>query len=114
MENSNFIADSKLFIMANPLWKAGMQPQNPAGRPRYSVTTIKGMVERFVKRNITPNKLQRMYNTLSVKDQLQLLTELLPYTLPKQAAESLGAGDIDALYDKVMESLKTNANAQVV
>ncbi len=62
--------------MANPLWKVGMESANATGRPKHSVRTVKGMVERFVKRNITPNKLQKMFDALSEKDKLNMLTEL--------------------------------------
>jgi hypothetical protein len=91
--------------MANPLWKVGQPSANPTGRPKHSVRTVKGMVERFIKRNITPNKLQVMFNALSEKDKLNMLTELLPYVAPKQTGETINAEDVDRLYDKVMEAL---------
>lgn len=92
--------------MANPLWKAGMKAQNPHGRPRHSVTTVKGMVERFVKRNITPNKLQKMFDGLNELQKLNMLTELLPYVASKQSAtDGLSSAEIDKLYAEIMEAV---------
>ncbi len=85
---------------------------NPAGRPKNSVRSIKGMVERFVKRNITPNRLQKMYASLSAKDQIEMLLQLLPYTIAKQSPEGLSNEEIDRLYQMVEDALK-NKNAKV-
>jgi hypothetical protein len=98
--------------MANPLWKAGMEAVNPAGRPRHSVRTVRGMVERFVKRNITPNKLQKMYDTLTEQQKLDMLTQLLPYVAAKVPTEGLTNADIDELYNKITQALKTHGNAK--
>jgi hypothetical protein len=66
--------------MANPNWGSGIVSPNPEGRrkTRYSARLVKGMVENFLKRNITPRKLQQMFNALSEKDKLQMLMKLLP------------------------------------
>ncbi len=99
--------------MANPLWKAGMESANKAGRPKHSVKTVKGLVERFVLRNITPNKLQKMFNSLTEKDKLNMLTELLPYVAPKQAStDGLSASDIDTMYDKLMQAIENKTHVQ--
>ncbi len=95
----------------NPLWKAGMAPQNPNGRPRHSVTTIKGMVERFIKRNITPNKLQVMFDGLTEQQKLNMLTELLPYVTPKQTADGLTSAQIDEAYNRLMQATKQHGKA---
>lgn len=101
--------------MANPLWKAGMAPVNPAGRPKRSVTTVKGMVERFVIRNITPNKLQKMFNVLSEKDKLNMLTELLPYVAAKQSSvDGMSNADVDRLYNDLMAAIENQQNAKAV
>ncbi len=95
--------------MANPLWKAGMSPVNPLGRPKSSVRTVKGMVERFIKRNITPNKLQRMFNVLSEKEKLNMLTELMPYVAAKQSSvDGLSSADVDQLYEQLMKAIEEN------
>ncbi len=95
--------------MANPLWKAGNPSANPAGRPKHSVRTVKGMVERFVKRNITPNKLQKMFDALSEKERLNMLTELLPYVASKMGScDSLSAADVDSLYSNLMAEIEKN------
>jgi len=103
--------------MANPNWvRQGASP-NPEGRRRmkHSARTIKGMVERFVKRNITTNKLQGLYDILTAKEKLQFLTEVLPYCVPKQATmqmdlsiERLPDSDLDLLYNRVMDGLMIN------
>jgi hypothetical protein len=98
--------------MANPLWVPGSKSANPNGRPRHSVRTVKGMVERFIKRNITPNKLQVMYDGLTVQQKLSMLTELLPYVAPRQTAESLSSSDIDTMYEKIMQALKNKEHAK--
>ena len=94
--------------MANPLWKAGMKSGNPNGRPKHSVRTVKGMCERFIKRNITPNKLQKMYDSLAEKEKLNMLTELLPYVAAKQSSvDGLSANDVDQLYDQLMNAINS-------
>src|SRR5690242_401445 len=95
-------------------WKKGDPSTNPAGRKKmkHSARTVKGMVERFIKRNITPNKLQAMYDGLEAKDKLTVLMELLPYCAAKQASvsvhntfEALPEGTLNKLYEDVMGSI---------
>ncbi|MBL7739365.1 MAG: hypothetical protein JNK14_09100 [Chitinophagaceae bacterium] len=99
--------------MANPNWKKGSVSPNPEGRRKMknSARTVKGMVERFIKRNITPNKLQALYDGLPAKDKLTFLIEILPYCAPKQSAlavegrfAELSDNDLDKLYNKVVGS----------
>ncbi len=98
--------------MSNPLWKAGMTAVNPAGRPKHSVTTVKGMVERFIKRNITPNKLQKMFNVLNEKEKLNMLTELLPYVSAKETSvNNMSSADVDRLYNELMTAIN-NKNVE--
>lgn len=101
--------------MANPNWIKGTKSPNPAGRGKmkHSARTVKGMVERFIKRNITPNKLQAMFDGLkSDKDRLQVLTELMPYAIAKQSSvkiesrfEEMTDTDLAKLYNQVMGSI---------
>lgn len=101
--------------MANPNWKKGTVSPNPAGRGKmkHSARTVKGMVERFIKRNISPNKLQLMFDGLKTdKDKLQVLTELMPYVVAKQSSlqiesrfEEMTDADLDKLYSKVIGSI---------
>lgn len=93
----------------NPNWVKGVSP-NPEGRRamKHSALTIKGKVERFLNKNISPNKLQKMFNALSEKERLQMILELLPYAASKQPAMSfdrLSDNDLDTLYSRVMEGL---------
>ncbi len=101
--------------MANPLWKVGMKSVNPTGRPKASFRSVKGLVERFVIRNITPNKLQKMYDTLNEKDKLNMLTELLPYVAAKQSSvDGLSASDVDKLHDELIKAIQSNDKARAV
>jgi len=101
--------------MANPKWIKGGSSPNPEGRRkmRHSAKTIKGMVERFLKRNMTTSKLQSLYNELPAQGKVNLLTELMPYALPKQptqvdmSIEKLDDKDLNTLYLQVMEGVQT-------
>jgi hypothetical protein len=92
----------------NPLWKAGMTPVNPAGRPKHSIRTASGMLERFIIRNISPQALKKLFGKLSPNEQANFLLQCLPYIMSKKSTESLSAEDIDALYEKVTEAMKNN------
>jgi hypothetical protein len=100
--------------MANPNWKKGGESPNPNGRKKMknSALTVKGKVERFIKANLNQRQLQRMYNELDAKDQFKVLTELMPYILPKQNSltadlnlDNLSDNDLAALYSKVTETI---------
>ena len=100
----------------NPYWQKGCESPNPQGRKvknRHSVRTVKGMVERFVKKNITPNKLQKMFDALkSDKEKLDMLLELLPYCIAKQTPlqlDKLSDDDLNQLYEQVMANFKNNS-----
>jgi hypothetical protein len=98
----------------NPNWKKGGASPNPNGRKKMknSALTVKGKVERFIKANLNQRQLQRMYDELDAKDQFKVLTELMPYILPKQNSltadlnlDSLNDNDLAALYNKVTETI---------
>lgn len=106
--------------MANPNWKKGGESPNPNGRKKMknSALTVKGKVERFIKANLNQRQLQRMYDELDAKDQFKVLTELMPYILPKQNSltadltadinfDNLNDRDLDALYYKVTQSISS-------
>ena len=97
--------------MANPMWVAGGKSANPAGRPKQSVRSPKGMLLRFINRNLSPRKVQELYDKLTEKDKLAFLTELLPYVLAKQSAEGLNPDEIEQLYAKLEQRVKDHANA---
>src|SRR5688572_7700892 len=94
--------------MANQMWIAGGTSPNPSGRPKNinSVRTVKGMIERFVKKNITPNKMQVMYDCLKENQKLEMLMQLLPYVLAKPQADTLTTHEIDELYSKLEQTVK--------
>ena len=86
---------------------------NIYGRPRkntrHSIRTVKGMIENFIKRNISPAKLQQMFDGLNDKEKLETLTGLLPYILAKAQPltfEGLNDHDLNLLYDQVMAGLQ--------
>lgn len=70
--------------MANPNWKKGVSGNPHGRRKKQSAPTIQRMVERFVQRNITPRRLQKLYDSLQPRDKLLLLSDLLPYTISKR------------------------------
>lgn len=95
--------------MANPNWIKGGQSPNAHGRPKKkSSPTIQRLIERFVQRNVSPRKLQGLYDKLEAKDKLTFLTDLLPYAISKKpVAAAIGFGSLsdqqlDQLYDQVM------------
>jgi hypothetical protein len=101
-------------MAGNPNWKKGAVSPNPEGRKktRHSVRTPKGMIENFIKRNLSQRQLQRMFDELDSKDQFKVLTEMLPYIMPKQSSltadinfDNLNDRDLDALYYKVTQNL---------
>lgn len=96
----------------NPNWQKNGPSPNPDGRRtakmKYSSRTLKGSIERFLKRNFTSNKMQELYDELPAQQKLQVLTELLPYHMPKLSAVNIktqinGLDDtsLDELYKRV-------------
>ena len=96
--------------MANPGLVKGMTPLNPGGRPKNSARSIKGMLERFVRRNASPRQLQKMYDKLTENQKLEMLTQILPYVAPRLAPNSLTTDEINQLYEKVEAAIKSKAN----
>lgn len=97
------------------MWIAGGKSPNPEGarlRNKHSSRTVKGMVERFVKKNITPNKLQVMYETLKEQQRLEMLLQLLPYVMPKAQAESLTDDELATLYERLENKLSNDVQAK--
>ena len=93
------------------MWAVGMESANPKGRPgnRQSSRTVRGMVERFVKRNISPNRLAKIFNQLSPKEQADMLLQLLPFTIGRKAADSISEEEASKLYEMLETKTKLNA-----
>lgn len=109
-------------MTGNPNWKKGGPSPNPSGRQKtkYSIRTPKGMIENFIKKNLTYRKLQRMFDELDSKDQFKVLTEMLPYVMPKQNSltadinfEALSDRDLDKLYQRVTENISYEIVPQI-
>ena len=98
--------------MANPGLIKGMVPLNPNGRPKNSVRSIKGMLERFVRRNASPRQLQKMFDGLREQQKLEMITEILPYVLPKQQADSISHDEINKLYDLLKEKANNETKSK--
>lgn len=101
-------------MAGNPNWKKGGESPNPSGRrkTRHSVRTPKGLIENFIKKNITPRRLQRMFDELDSRKQFDVLIEMLPYVMPKQSQSTLDINfdkltdsDLDLLYQRVTQNL---------
>jgi hypothetical protein len=98
--------------MANQNWVKGGQSPNPQGRPKKkrSSEPIARLIERFVARNITPRKLQQMYDKLEVKDRMLFMIDILPYAVSKKPIQAaIGIGQLndqqlDQLYNQVLSS----------
>jgi hypothetical protein len=95
--------------MANPNWIKGGQSPNEHGRPKKkSSPTITRQIERFVQRNLSPRKLQTLYDSLNARDKLTLITDLLPYAISKKpTAASISFGSLpddqlNELFDQVV------------
>ena len=101
--------------MSKNLWIAG-QSGNPTGKKagtRYSVTTIKGRIERFLARNMSAKSLQAMFNKLPEREQAQFLTALLPFVIPRQSMDALSSDQIDELYSKVMTAMNNKTSLDI-
>jgi hypothetical protein len=102
----------KYTFMANQNWVKGGSSPNPQGRPKKkrSSEPIARLIERFVQRNITPRKLQQIYDKLESRDRLLFLVDLLPYAVSKKPTQAtIGIGQLsdpqlNELYDAVMSS----------
>jgi RNase P protein component len=92
--------------MPNPMWVAGSKSANPSGRPKSSARSIKGMVERFVRRNITRNRLSRIFDELSASQQADLLMQMLPFIIPKQSPDSISQEEVERLHQMLEQALK--------
>lgn len=87
---------------------------NESGRPKASARTVKGMVERFVKRNISPNKLSKIFEKLTEGQKADLLLQLLPYVIPKVPSDGINQEEFEVLRTMLEQSLKQNNHGKAV
>lgn len=73
---------------------------------RYSATSVRGLIARFVSRNIGAKKLQKLCDSLPPREQAELIVKLLPYILAPMSAETLSKDEIDQLYTKLETAVK--------
>lgn len=94
----------------NPLWLPG-KSGNVSGRPKNvnSVRTVRGMVQRFIKKNISPNRLQKMYDGLTELQKLEMLTTLLPYVISRVQPDAISEDEIHQLYEKLEKKIISDA-----
>ena len=93
------------------------QSGNPTGRPklrvvgagsermRHSSRTVKGALERFIKRNYTARKLQQLYDAMTEKQKLELYLASLPYLVIKPQPDSLTDEQVNAAFEKIQSQL---------
>lgn len=79
---------------------------------KYSVRTVSGMLECFIKKEIKPLQLRKLYNQLKPHEQLKFLTEVLPYCVAKKVDGGIGADEINKLHQMIMEASKNNSHAK--
>lgn len=98
--------------MANPLWKVGMKSANPGGRPKDSIRTPKGMLERFLLKALKPSELKGLYERLPDREKASFIVQTLPYIMPRQSSvDGMSAQDVDKIYSEIMQTLNSNGNA---
>jgi len=97
--------------MSNKLFVAGGPSPNPSGRPKNinSVRTVRGMVQRFIKKNITPNKMQKMYDGLTDLQRLEMLQSLLPYVIARVQPDAIGEDELSQILEKVEKKVVNDA-----
>lgn len=78
-------------------------------RLMHSARTIRGKVERFIRKNMSINQLQKLYDPLTEKEKLQFLTELLPYVLARPSAGQ--DMDLNLLSDQQLDQMMERAEA---
>jgi len=96
------------------------QSGNPTGRPklrvvgagsermRHSSRTVKGALERFIKRNYTARKLQQLFDAMSEKQRLELYQTALPYLMPRPQADAITPEEAEQLYTKQVQLEQRN------
>jgi hypothetical protein len=89
---------------------------NPEGRPRnrYSAKTIKGLTERWLKKQMTPGKLTKIFDQLSAKDKAELIVSLIPFCAPRMTDSGISKEEVDKLYDMVEQSLKNQQHGKAI
>ena len=74
---------------------------------------IRFAVERFLKKNISPKQLQKMFDQLPVKDQFTLILHLLPYCMAKQNPQSEFEKMDDQQVNELTEQIKETINSKL-
>lgn len=101
-------------MRGNPNWKRGGNSQNPEGRKRGKSPgkIIQDRIERFMKRNASPQLIQGMYERLDDKDRLNLINAWLPYVVSKKAVQL--ETEFDRLSDNQLDLIIEILNNQIL
>ena len=87
------------------MYVAGHVADPKAGRKKGSVRSVKGMLSRFVLRELSPQKLKTLFSKLTERDRAYFLIQALPYVCPRESADGLSQEEVDKLYDKLNDVL---------
>jgi hypothetical protein len=101
--------------MSNPRWTIGMKAVNPNGRPKKSVLTPEGILERLMLRYFTPNRVTKMLRTQSNTYQLNFYIDgnkILAAS--KTKIDNLSEAEINRLHDQIMEALEKQQHGKAV
>ncbi|MCO6497040.1 MAG: hypothetical protein J5I50_05195 [Chitinophagaceae bacterium] len=100
-------------MAGNPNFYKGMQALPGAGRPKVSVRTPKGMLERFLMKALKPSELKNLYERLPDKEKASFIVQTLPYIMPRQSSvDGMSAQDVDKIYSEIMATLNNHGNAK--
>jgi hypothetical protein len=99
------MANSGMFVVG--------QSGNPGGRPKGSKRTPAHTLKRWIKHNGSFKELQNNYEHMKPgKERWEMWYKAHQLVYPMPQADSLTTSDIDALYDKLEQSLKHEAQQQ--
>jgi hypothetical protein len=87
--------------MAQMTWIKGTESPNPGGRPKHSVRTVAGMVERIVKKHFSAQKMNRIIEGLTVQQKAEMYLKLLPFVMAPKRSDSLSEDELFALYERL-------------
>lgn len=97
--------------MNSNLFVAG-KSGNAAGRPKGSARSVRGMLNRFLLRELSPKKLKALYDRLNDQQKIYLLTQSMPFVISRETSEGMSPEQIEALYSKLEDAINGKANVE--